>query len=348
MSTVFKTAVQYAKVNGKMDIIHAVTGLGEVGETFNEDGTVNRSLGDVLTEFTAALAEKAKSTDVTQEIQTACSDLYNKLLGRANNDVTINEAYDTLKEIADWITDHGEAAATLFNDVTALKTSVEELTQQIEDAGVTVEASETNGNIKVNGEEVKVYENQGTNVFTATTAEGQASAEAKMKNGDILFFVVPTTVELKDAPDEVKAANHYIGNPADICTHRLKDLPETAYTFAAVYYKTDGNIETNDILYIDSATVYNATYGTANLATGKFDDGTTVLHTGDLYLPAGYYKVKRWYTTSSINNHESRCMEIVFGTFDSSGAVSALTPENVNSYNKHLEYIGETFEVSAS
>lgn len=191
MSTVLKKAVQMVKIDGAMQQVLAITDYNSVAKELNGDGTVKVSLAQELTEFASALAEKAKSTDVTQEIQTACNDLYNKLLGRASDDVTIDEAYDTLKEIADWITGHGEAAATLTNDVATLKTNVQTLTEQIAALKNTeVTESSQNGYINVDGADVKVYENPGANVFVANTAEEAAAAEAKMQEGDVLLRVV--------------------------------------------------------------------------------------------------------------------------------------------------------------
>lgn len=190
MSKGLKRAIQKAKINNVLEQVAAVTIYESVAKELNEDGTVKTSLKEDLAAFTEALAGKAESTAVTEEIRTACADLYNKILGKANAETTIDEAYDTLKEIADWIGTHGTAATTLTNDVSGLKTSVDSLVQQM--AGfknTNVEASEKNGYINVDGNELKVYENQGNNVFVASTTEEAAAAEANMKNGDILLQV---------------------------------------------------------------------------------------------------------------------------------------------------------------
>jgi hypothetical protein len=105
---------------------------------------------------------------------------------------TVTEAYDTLKEVAAWIDEHGEVAAAFTTDIAALKTAVgvapaegvegSGLLKAMADAqaaitalqGTTedhetriealeaieptkVEASTVNGNILVDGEEVVVY-----------------------------------------------------------------------------------------------------------------------------------------------------------------------------------------------
>lgn len=190
MGTTLKAAVQKAKVNDVVKQIAAITTYEAVAKELNEDGTVKTSLKSDLETFLTSLAQKANSATVTEEIQEACNELYNKIVGNVGNG-TINEAYDTLKEIADWIGTHGTAAAAISSEIAELKSKVTTLTQEIGGkTSTTVEASETNGNIKVDGTEVPVYRNPGKNIFVASTAAEATAAEAKMQNGDLLFQIV--------------------------------------------------------------------------------------------------------------------------------------------------------------
>lgn len=194
--TNLKLAVQKAKVAGVMQQIAAITSYDAVAKDFNADGTVKTSLADDLEAFTTALAEKATSTEVTQDIKTACDELYNRLLGKADASTTIDEAYDTLKEIADWITTHGEAATTITSDIANLKTQIQNASEAINNIKSTeIEASEINGYVRVKGKdetefkEIQVYVNPGANFFVVTTEQEAATAEASMKNGDILLQI---------------------------------------------------------------------------------------------------------------------------------------------------------------
>lgn len=190
MGTTLKAAVQKAKVNDVVKQIAAITTYEAVAKELNEDGTVKTSLKSDLETFLTSLAQKANSATVTEEIQEACNELYNRIVGNVGNG-TINEAYDTLKEIADWIGTHGSAAATMTNEISTLRTNIENLAQQIAaKTSTTVEASETNGNIKVDGTEVPVYRNPGKNIFVASTTAEATAAEGKMENGDLLFRIV--------------------------------------------------------------------------------------------------------------------------------------------------------------
>lgn len=78
-----------------------------------------------LAEFANGLADVYTKTETDTAIKTSADNLYNKIMGITEEDgATVTEAYDTLKEVAEWIEDHGEVAAGLVNDIAALKTAV--------------------------------------------------------------------------------------------------------------------------------------------------------------------------------------------------------------------------------
>lgn len=186
-----KNAIIAVMTEEALKKISPITKIDTVAIELNEDYTIKKSLRQGLAEFAATLEEKANSIEVRQEIREACQNLYNKIIGKVNDDTTIDEAYDTMKEIADWIGTHGSAAATMTNEISTLRTNIENLAQQIAaKKSTTVEASETNGNIKVDGAEVPVYRNPGKNIFVASTTAEATAAEGKMENGDLLFQIV--------------------------------------------------------------------------------------------------------------------------------------------------------------
>ena len=186
-----KNAIIAVMTEEALKKVSPITKIDTVAIELNEDYTIKKSLRQGLAEFAATLGEKANSIEVRQEIREACQNLYNQIIGKVNDDTTIDEAYDTLKEIADWIGTHGSAAATMTNEISTLRTNIENLAQQIAaKKSTTVEASETNGNIKVDGTEVPVYRNPGKNIFVASTTAEATAAEGKMENGDLLFQIV--------------------------------------------------------------------------------------------------------------------------------------------------------------
>ena len=203
MASFLKNTMMQMKVNGVLLDIAIITDTQSVVCEFNEDGTIKTNLKDYLKNIVQQIEAKATSGD----IDTACENLYKRIMGLTDADTTINETYDTLVEIERWITSHGEQATGLVQSVNTLETDMESVKQDIDNlkkkpAGSTVEASNVNGNLKVNGEEVKVYTNPGRDVYVATSDEEETAAIQKMRDGDILFKVVPVGTETTNTNTE--------------------------------------------------------------------------------------------------------------------------------------------------
>lgn len=169
----------------------------------NDEPVVSQVETDVAAEL-ALLASNIASASAaaTAEVQA----LEAKIFGLADGE-TINAKFDTLKEIADWLTTEGNtSAATILGDIAALQTAVgntqvgtsgqegykarsgilgeiqtlqERVTALENIAPTKVEASATNGNIKIDGTETQVYDdtelrtNLGTASAAAVGTEGQ-------------------------------------------------------------------------------------------------------------------------------------------------------------------------------
>ena len=102
----------------------------------------------------------------------------------AEDGATVNEAYDTLKEVAEYLTAHGDVVQGFTTDIAGLKTAVEAL-----QSGMTkVEHSDTNGNVKVDGAEVVVYQHPATHpasMITDTAEKVMMTATERQKLGGI-------------------------------------------------------------------------------------------------------------------------------------------------------------------
>lgn len=189
-----------------------------------------------LAQFAKDLADVYTKTETDGAIKASADALYNKIMGITDEDgTTVTEAYDTLKEVAAWINEHGDVAAAFTTDIAALKaavgdaesglvkamadaqaaiTALQETTEDHETriadleavvgdeesglvkdvatlkaaSGNHTEASEVNGNIKVDGEEVVVYTHPETHPASmivedddhnfVTTAEKEAISKA--------------------------------------------------------------------------------------------------------------------------------------------------------------------------
>lgn len=160
----FKMAIFQDEVNGVLVDLMARSHVDNVVYK-KADGT-QTSLAEYLAEIAAAIATKAESATVTQDIKDANDRLYNKIMGiTAEDGATVNEAYDTLKEVAEYLSGHGDVVQGFTTDIAGLKTAVENL-----QTGMTaVEKSNTNGNVKVNGAEVQVYQHPATHPASMIT-----------------------------------------------------------------------------------------------------------------------------------------------------------------------------------
>lgn len=148
MATNMQKTIAKIKVEGVLKEIAFKT-TGE--QVVMADG---RTAEAVIASILTSIANLPNDSAIDEKVKNSCDALYNKIMGLTDSDTTINEAYDTLKEVADWIDTHGELAAQFTNDISGLKSAV----QALQAIGATkVEKSETNGNIKIDGQEVTVY-----------------------------------------------------------------------------------------------------------------------------------------------------------------------------------------------
>ena len=147
-----KQVIFQEEIDGVLTDLMART---HVDNVIYEEGGKQIALSEKLASLIATVAAKADSAAVTADIKTATDNLYNKIMGITAEDGTpVAEAYDTLKEVANYLTEHGSVVQGFTNDISGLKKSIEDLK-----TGMTkVEKSDTNGNVKVDGAEVVVYQ----------------------------------------------------------------------------------------------------------------------------------------------------------------------------------------------
>lgn len=147
-----KQVIFQEEIDGVLTDLMART---HVDNVIYEEGGKQIALSEKLASMIATVAAKADSAAVTADIKTATDNLYNKIMGiTAEDGAPVAEAYDTLKEVANYLTEHGSVVQGFTNDISGLKKSVEDLK-----TGMTkVEKSDTNGNVKVDGAEVVVYQ----------------------------------------------------------------------------------------------------------------------------------------------------------------------------------------------
>lgn len=167
-----------AEISGQLEKLLAITNTDNV---YYKDGETEVKLTAKIAEIIASIASLPTSSGVTAEIETATTNLYNQIMGITAEDGTpVKEAFDTLKEVANYLDAHGDVVQGFTTDINGLKTAVETL-----QTGMTqVEASETNGNIKVDGAEVTVYTHPATHpasMITDTADKVMMTADEREK-----------------------------------------------------------------------------------------------------------------------------------------------------------------------
>ena len=66
------------------------------------------------------------STEVDAKIKTACDNIFNKIMGTADQS-DLNAAYDTLKEVSDYLAAHGTVVNGFTKDISDLKSKIESI-----------------------------------------------------------------------------------------------------------------------------------------------------------------------------------------------------------------------------
>ena len=149
------------------------------------------------------------------------------------------DSLNTLQEIADWIQDHPDDAAAINTAITAIQAvlagigtdetyttvlgaidaKIAAAMEGIAEDATKVEASETNGNIKINGEETTVYTHPAhtgaaSGLYKVTVDnEGHVSATAPVEKADITGLGIPaqdtTYQKATAAADGLMSKEHF-------------------------------------------------------------------------------------------------------------------------------------------
>ena len=178
-----ETGTVGAKIKANAD---AITGI--------KNGKKLASFGDVETELTGyqkAIAENTYAAYAYQaKVDTLIGEDSNKsarAIAKEEADTAVAgvianapEAFDTLKEIANWIGSgdvEKTTASSMLTDINALKTTV---------GAQKVEASATNGNIKIGGVETQVYRHATKTEHAAAFVKVGNDAEGHVVIGDAI------------------------------------------------------------------------------------------------------------------------------------------------------------------
>lgn len=137
-----------------------------------------------LDALSSGLAAVITEATVDSKIANAVETLYNRIMGITEQDGTaVAEAYDTLKEVANYLTSHGSVVNGFTTDINGLKGVVGDATsglvKDVSDLKTTVNAMDyskvtaslTNGKINIDGTDVTVYEEPANIAATKITTD---------------------------------------------------------------------------------------------------------------------------------------------------------------------------------
>ena len=194
---------------------------------YDKDGTTTT----VAAELASLAAEiVANGSSVTDALEAEIQALEDKIYGLADGE-TLNSAFDTLKEISDFIVAHPNSVAELQSQITTNANAIGRATEYEED-GITVktvgsglirraeqdeariaaleqvgstkvESSLTNGNIKVDGSEMQVYDD--SNLWTEVGADNtyNAARELTASGSGLKARISQNTNEINKLQDAV-------------------------------------------------------------------------------------------------------------------------------------------------
>ena len=206
-------AIKNALLRKKIDTIMYDLLIQTTGDVvvLSDGVTLNAKVAQIM----AALEKIISEEIINGKISASTESLYAKITG-FTPDITINEAYDTIKEIAEWLTTETPTSAQdIVDNIAALNEAV----QKLEETATKVVKSDINGNIKVDGAEVTVYTHPDTHsasMIDETETRKFVSPEEKEKwNG------AETMVHLDGSSADT---DYSILDTADSCTISFEDM----------------------------------------------------------------------------------------------------------------------------
>ena len=212
------------------------------------------------------------STEVDAKIKTACDDVFNKIIGTTDQ-ADLNAAFDTLKEVSDYLAAHGTVVDGFTSDINDLKSKIEALNAAATHANIDtlnkLSTSET-GKLLFNGAEIS-SDNTGSTTeaswgsITGTLADQtdlKAALDAKANATDLDSKAntsdIPTVSN--DLTNDLKAS--YDKAVTDSHTHTNKNVLDK---FSA---------SVNGKVLYDGAEITSSTEASWGSITGNIEDQT--------------------------------------------------------------------------
>lgn len=199
-----------------------------------------------LAQFAADLKAVYTKTDADAAIKKASNDLYNKIMGITDEDgAAVTEAYDTLKEVAKYLTEHGEVVEGFTTDIAALKKAV---------------GDDSSGLVKGLADVVAAQAQDATNITALQTAVDALKASV----GDASKGLVKTVA---DHTAEINTLKTTVGDAESGLVKRVTDLEAKKATSVTAS-------DQNGYVKVDGADVKVYTHPATHAATMITEDDT--------------------------------------------------------------------------
>ena len=229
------------------------------------ESTVAATLG----QFATDLANVYTKSEADTAIKNSADALYNKIMGITDEDgTTVTEAYDTLKEVAAWIDEHGEVAAAFTTDIAALKTAVGD-----ENSGLVKAMADAQAAIESNDEDIAGLQ-EAVEALQTAVGNAESGLVKAMADAQAAIQALQTTVgdaesglvkDMADAQTDIQALETTVGDAESGLVKRVADLEAVGST------KVEAS-ETNGNIKVDGEEVVVYTHPETHAATMIVED----------------------------------------------------------------------------
>ena len=212
------------------------------------------------------------STEVDAKIKTACDDVFNKIIGTTDQ-ADLNAAFDTLKEVSDYLAAHGTVVDGFTSDINDLKSKIEALNAAATHTNIDtlnkLSTSET-GKLLFNGAEIS-SDNTGS-----TTEASWGSITGNIEDQTDLKAALDAKANATDL--DSKANTSDIPTVSNDLTNELKTKYDKAVTDSHTH--TNKNVldkfsaSVNGKVLYDGAEIISSTEASWGSITGTLADQT--------------------------------------------------------------------------
>lgn len=229
-----------------------------------------------LSQFATDLSNVYTKTDADAAIKKSSDDLYNKIMGITDADgTTVNEAYDTLKEVAAWIDEHeNDIAAGFTTDIAALKAAVGVAPSEgVTGSGLLKAMADAEAAISSNDADIKDLQ-EAVDDLEAAVGDANAGLIKAMNEAQADIQALKTTVgdaksglvkDMTEAQADIQALETTVGDANSGLVKAVADLQSVGATKVEAS-TTNGNIKVDD----QEVVVY--THPTTHAATEIVED----------------------------------------------------------------------------